>query len=184
MTVCWPAMFVLLALCAMLPLHGQTTYEINSDDSKVWVDGTSTLKKWTATVQTMSGSIHVDSTGQVSTVRLSFDATTMDGGRGADMNKKIYKALKADQYPQITFEGTGAASNGHDLAATGTIHIGGEKMETSIQGDGALTARLTGSKALKLSEFSIEPPTAMFGQIVTHDDITIHFDLSFNPINQ
>jgi len=36
-----------------------------------------------------------------------------------------------------------------------------------------------GTLPLKLSDFNIEPPSAMFGQIVTGDEITLNFELSF-----
>ena len=174
-----------IVLFAILTTQGiaQATYEIDPENSKVWVDGTSTLKKWSAQVKSMQGTLTVDDNGQIDQVELSFDATTMDGGRGADMNKKIYKALKTSEHPNIVFKGQSTtATDGHDLASVGTIMVAGETKEITIQADGSITARITGSSPLKLSDFNIEPPTAMFGQIVCHDDLTIGFDLSLKKI--
>ena len=36
-----------------------------------------------------------------------------------------------------------------------------------------------GSKKLKMSDFEMTPPSAMFGQIQTHDDITVHFEFRY-----
>jgi len=33
---------------------------------------------------------------------------------------------------------------------------------------------------MKLSDFDIEPPSAMFGQIQTKDDIVVHFNFIYN----
>lgn len=41
---------------------------------------------------------------------------------------------------------------------------------------------LQGSKSLKLADFQVEPPTAMFGQIVTGDEISVVLDLYFSPV--
>ncbi len=158
----------------------QSSFVVNVADSKVWVDGTSTLKNWSAKISTFDGKIEVDSLGNVTSVVLNFDASTMDGGRGPDMNAKIYKALKTTEYPMITFEGNlGNTDADFDLSTEGTLSIAGQSAKVLIQGNGSLEERLTGSHALKLSQFNIEPPTAMFGQIVCHDDLTIGFDLSF-----
>jgi polyisoprenoid-binding protein YceI len=174
-----------IGLFAILSTHGisQTTYEVDADNSKIWVDGTSTLKKWSAQVKSMHGTLTVDDNGQIGQVELSIDASTMDGGRGADMNNKIYKALKTSEHPNIVFKGQSAsASDGHDLASMGTIMVAGESMPIKIQADGSMATRITGSSSLKLSDFNIEPPTAMFGQIVCHDDLTIGFDLSLKKL--
>ncbi len=41
---------------------------------------------------------------------------------------------------------------------------------------------LEGSKALRFSDFEIDPPAAMFGQIVTGDEIVVKLDLTFAGI--
>ena len=174
------SLLVLISISAISTSYGQNTYIINAADSKVWVDGTSTLKNWSAQVATFDGKIDVDSSGEVVSVEINLDASTMDGGRGADMNNKIYKALKTTEHPTISFKGKmGSRDEGFDLASQGTLAIAGVSASVQIQGNGSLEERLTGTHTLKLSQFNIEPPTAMFGQIVCHDDITIGFDLSF-----
>ena len=41
--------------------------------------------------------------------------------------------------------------------------------------DGAF--KFTGSKSFKMTEYEIKPPTAMFGQIETGDEVNIIFDI-------
>jgi polyisoprenoid-binding protein YceI len=68
------------------------------------------------------------------------------------------------------------------IPATGTVEIAGVRRPITF--DLNLTFaenafRLQGSQSLKMSEFEIEPPTAMFGQIVTGDEIVVELDLLF-----
>ena len=39
--------------------------------------------------------------------------------------------------------------------------------------------KLKGAKEITLQDFSMTPPTAMFGQIVVGDKVTVNFDLVF-----
>src|SRR5690554_7280057 len=41
--------------------------------------------------------------------------------------------------------------------------------------------RYTGSVPLKMSDFEIRPPTAMFGALRTGDEVTVGFDVVFVP---
>jgi len=67
--------------------------------------------------------------------------------------------------------------------STGILSIAGNEQEVEVAVTGQLTAegQLTfkGSKALKFSDFDIEPPSAMFGQIVCGDEITVHFEFHY-----
>ena len=162
-------------------LVAQTTYTINTDDSRIWVEGTSTLKDWTAEVHEWEGMITLNEDGEVEEVSITMDVNSMDGGRGEDMNAKIYKALKSSEHPFMTFKGTGAMPDeGNDLATTGTFEMAGKTQMMKIEAKGSVDDRLTGKYPMKLSMFEIDPPTAMFGAIVTHDDVAIVFDISLN----
>ena len=106
------------------------------------------------------------------------------------MNKKAYKALQADAHPEIRFEltdagvvpGTGAAFR---IDVTGQLTLAGKTrtVETVAEGlrtsDGAL--RLTGSLPVKMTDYGVDPPTAMLGALKTGDDVTVHFDLVAAP---
>ena len=160
-------------------LFSQTTHEIDPSTSKAWVDGTSTLKDWTATVKNMSGTVTVDDEGQITAVNLTFDATTMDGGRGADMDKKIYKALKTTEHPNIVFVGGPVSKEGGEMMSQGEVSIAGKKKTVQVKATGSISEGIKGSHPLKFSEFEIEPPSALFGQIVCYDDLMLGFELSF-----
>ena len=172
----------LLSLLSVLALtflansiNAQATYSVDPENSRVWVEGTSTLKNWSAEVGKFEGAITSNDDVTVANVNLIFDVKSMDGGRGPDMNAKIYKALKAEEHPVITFSGMGTGPS----SAKGVLNLAGKSLDIQVTAGGTVVAgKISGEQALKLSNFDIEPPSAMFGQIVCHDDLTNTYELT------
>ncbi len=162
---------------------GQEIYQIDTSESKIWVEGSSTLKDWTAVVNDWEGTITTTAEGTIESVDISLIVKSMEGGRGPDMNAKIFKALKDESHPKITFKGAGAsATDGADLAVKGTFAMAGKSKDITVGATGSLDQGLKGSYALKLSDFDIDPPTALFGAIVTYDDVKIVYELTLIKI--
>ena len=68
------------------------------------------------------------------------------------------------------------------LISKGILKMAGQEKNVEIEVSGQKTDTgiiLKGSKPLKFSEFDIEPPSAMFGQIVCGDDIAVHFEFRY-----
>ncbi len=171
--------FLLLFASLSVMSWSQVTYQISPENSRIWVDGTSTLKNWKAEVGTFEGTITTDESGKVASVSLSCDVKSMDGGRGPDMNAKIYKALKVEEYPKITFTGSEDPDDDGELDTAGTLDLAGVQKEVSVMASGTFAdGKISGTYPLKFSDFNIKPPSAMFGTIVCHDDITINFELT------
>ncbi|MBK8501963.1 MAG: YceI family protein [Saprospiraceae bacterium] len=170
---------IALIVCTFV-VNGQETYKL-AEGSRIWVDGTSTLRDWKAEVGTFTGTITTDAAGQVADISLTMDVMTMDGGRGPDMNAKIYKALLADQFPQMTFKGKKANPEGGDLGTQGTLSLAGVNKTIMVSAQGNVASgHLSGQYKLKFSEYNIEPPSALFGTIVCHDDLVVMFDLNLS----
>lgn len=167
-------------------LSPETPYEVA-------VTGTSTLHDWTAVVNKVidippTMTIDLSKGGMIESFGFKAEGKSMDGGRGSTMNDKIYKAVKCDVHPYITYTQKGAAKlepTGKDqfkLISKGTVSIAGVDKDIEVEvtaslQDGMLTFK--GAKPLKLSEFDIEPPTALFGQIETKDDISVNFTINY-----
>ncbi|MBX2871293.1 MAG: YceI family protein [Saprospiraceae bacterium] len=166
--------------------------------SSISIEGTSTFHDWTAKVGEFSGTLSLsepfsadeDKQLAVNKVDLAFQAESIDGGRGAAMNKKIKAALKSTEHPAITFaiaEAQVLTLTEGKLAVAGALQMAGVTKEINLElesqpnEDGMMA--FTAKYPMKLSAFEIEPPSAMFGQIVTGDDITIVFDLKFSAAN-
>lgn len=172
----------------------QTSYSIDKENPvKISVHGTSTLHEWTATAQKISDypdqlTIDLEAGSQIAAFGFSVIANSLDGGRGSSMNNKINKALLADTHEQITYIQKGAAEiiakedGSLYLVSNGILNLAGVEKEISVdvnlvEEEGRLV--LTATENFVMSDFNIEPPTAMFGQIKTNDDISIQFEFTY-----
>lgn len=194
------SIFFLFFLLSTFSIQAQTNLSVQSD-SKISVDGGSTLHDWTAAVNAFEGTCTLGpalekkslKTGEaMSDISLTCQVESMDGGRGAAMNKKIRNALKMTSHPQITFKASNGtiteikdkAAGTFTLSTKGELSMAGVTKEVEILLEGKREAEnkisLKGSKDLKMSTFEIEQPSAMFGQIVTKDEISIRFELNLS----
>ena len=170
--------------------------------TEVNIEGSSTLHAWKAIVNQVEGKLLPNSKfakmklkegADVGTVSLKFEVNTIDGGRGETMNDKIKNALKAETSPYIEFAGSEAAkissitekgSNTFTVSSKGNLSMAGVTTPVVIMLEGTYTDENTihfkGAYEMKMSDFDIEKPSAMFGTIVAGDDIKINFDLIFS----
>lgn len=186
----WNALlfFLIFSFCAF-PVFSQQTYEVGSDPV-MKVSGTSTLHDWDMVSDEASGTATLRlSAGKVTTIQsaeISLPVKTLKSGKG-QMDNNAYKALKADDHPEITFTLLEAHQDGgNDWKATGRLQIAGETKTVPFQlkmaGEGTgLT--LSGSADIKLTDFDVDPPTAIFGTIKTGNEMRISIEMKLNPIN-
>lgn len=159
------------------------------------ITGTSTLHGWTVvanSIQDVPENIDLsgEETQQINHFSFGVVIDSLDGGRGASMNAKIKKALQASEHPIITYQQTDTATftkvdadGNFKLLSKGILNMVGMEKTIEIEVIGQKTAEgivLKGSKPLKFSEFDIEPPSAMFGQIVCGDDIAVNFEFRYS----
>ena len=159
----------------------------------ITVTGTSTLHGWTVTaneVKEVPINLKLSGENENTIENFNFEVTvnSLDGGRGASMNKKIIAALKGTEHPVISYQQNNLAIimtselSGKQLTSKGKMNIAGVEQEAIIDvaveknKDGLI---FKGSKPMKFSELNIEPPSAMFGQIVCGDDIAINFEFRY-----
>lgn len=176
----------------------QTSFEARPE-SKVWIEGSSTVHDFdcesdriegraevpqiSADEETVSGSPDYD-------IEIRFPVKEFDCGRSR-MNRDFYEALKADQFSDITFKFRGAqrlddlSEEGEDYQlyeVTGELSISGETREISVRIKGKTsrenkTIRIFGSHQISMKDFGIDPPTAMMGMVKVHEELEVHFDL-------
>ena len=175
------------------PLDGQQYVISQQNDAEVFVTGGSSLHDWTVTtseVLSFPEILNLSSEDGFSVQSFAFkvEVDQMDGGRGASMNKKIKDALKSREHPYVSFEQTGRGEMVMNDSGGFTMHVAGElsvagvvrPVEVKVEGimeDGRLV--LEGVQPLLMSDFDITPPSAMFGQIKTKDDIEVHFRFEY-----
>lgn len=170
-------LLTLFLTCSVLLGFGQDTY-ILSSDSKLTIDGTSTIHDWTVTANTLEGTLTADGT---SPKKIDFLVTVADilSERGATMDKKTHNALKKETSPKVMFS-LKEVKNGS--AFVGALTVAGKQRDVEIAGKMEASGdkfKISGEYPITLQDFDIEPPTAMFGQIVVGNDVTVKFDLVF-----
>jgi polyisoprenoid-binding protein YceI len=158
------------------------TYNLNREASKASVLGTSTLHDWESVVEKFKASTKLD--GDVlSNVSFEAEVKSIKSGKSG-MDKNTYKAMNADKYPVIRFTSDQLKVNGTKLTGTGKLTIAGETRDVPVNmnlekwNEDSFT--VSGSMKMKMSDFGVDPPTAMMGAIKTGDDIEIKIELSLN----
>ncbi|MEM1123722.1 MAG: YceI family protein [Bacteroidota bacterium] len=185
---------LLISFCLTSFISAQS-FELAADSAvTMTITGTSTLHGWTVTVkdvQKVPTTLSITEEDRKAIEQFGFEAViaSMDGGRGASMNTKITNALQEAKHPVITYQQnspmvfSGIDDRGQFTGtSTGILKMVGMEKEVVIevtgqQKNGQLI--LKGSKPLTFSEFDIEPPSAMFGQIVCGDDIAVNFEFRY-----
>ncbi|MBD3629644.1 YceI family protein [Cyclobacterium sp.] len=167
----------------------QQSYEI-SGKPEMKVSGTSTLHDWDMVSSKAEGTaslrISAGKVTSISSARFSMPVASLKSGKG-QMDNNAYKALKESDHPNISFTLLEANQDGgNDWKATGRLQIAGETrtvpFQLSVSPDGN-EIRVNGSAQIKLTDFEVDPPTAVFGTIKTGDEMTITIDLNLNPVN-
>ena len=185
-----------LALAIMIICSGtlvaQTGFQLK--ESNISIVGTSNIHDWESAVtdvkaegtMTMKKSLLKN----ISSLKVTIAVEGIISSKGSVMDKKTYKALLSDQHPNIIFELTKIAGitpteEAQTLKATGDLTIAGTTKPVDLEVTAEKTAdgfyHFVGSKALKMTDFNMEPPTALFGSLKTGDDVTVKFDIVLAP---
>ncbi|MBM1105743.1 YceI family protein [Aurantibacter crassamenti] len=168
---------ILLVLGVTITGFAQDSYTL-SNNSKLTIDGTSTVHDWTVTANTLKGSLKADAD---SPKEIDFQVAVADikSERGATMDKKMHAALQKDSHPQVLFNLIEVKDKS---TLVGTLTIGGNSQKVEITGKLDVSTdkiSITGEHGLALKDYEIEPPTAMFGQVIVGPDVTVKFNLVF-----
>jgi polyisoprenoid-binding protein YceI len=165
-------------------------------DSKLWIEGTSNLHGWSCTAEKFDAAIELDGAAiaelatatpkALKRVEVKVPVKALKCGHGG-MDDNLYKALKADETPEIsyilaTFDAAAGEADGFTLKTNGTLAIAGKENKLTMDvvatrlPDGSVKA--TGMVPIKMTDYGIKPPTAMFGTLRTGDEVKVNFTLT------
>ena len=181
------------AVLAVMSVAAPETCNL-SKDYTVTIDGTSNLHSWNEKVGTVTGTGSItpntDGSYDIDALNLKMEVHSIKSDMGPAMNNNTYKALKADANPEITFSLTapikaikaGAAVT--SISAKCKLTIAGVTKPVDVQVKISIpqkgTMQFEGTQTIKMTDYGVTPPVALFGALVTGDDITIHFKTNFS----
>jgi polyisoprenoid-binding protein YceI len=183
---------VLAGFCTLflMPLASRAQTKFQGADQKIAITGTSSLHDWEMT----SSKANCDALITLGKDKIYFSALnfsvpveSLKSGHSA-MDKNAYKAMNTKKNADISFVISSASSitasstNTYLFTGTGKLTIGGVSKMTPMTAtlkynptDKSFTC--TGTKSIKMSEYGIKPPTAVFGTIKTGDGISINYSI-------
>jgi polyisoprenoid-binding protein YceI len=187
----------LLATIAGLAGAQETARVSVSPESKLWIEGTSNLHGWSCKAEKLDAAIDLDAAAAaqlgsappkaLKRVDVKVPVKSLKCGHGA-MDDNLYKALNADASPDVsyilaTFEAApGDVKDTFTLHTIGTLAIAGKEKKVEMDvvatrlADG--TVKASGMVPIKMTDFGISPPTAIFGRLKTGDEVKVNFELT------
>ncbi|MGW8123450.1 YceI family protein [Roseivirga echinicomitans] len=178
-------MLILLMTLSYSVLSAQEQYNLAKADQYFVVKGTSSLHDWHMDATDGEGQaqlMQANGVLNIKSAQVRFKAESLKSGKNG-MDKNAYKALNTKKFEWVAFELSAfEAKQGGKGIVTGNLTIAGFTKPISfdvetVQSTGAIT--ITGSSAFKMTDFKVDPPTALLGTIKTGDDVTVEFKLTF-----
>lgn len=168
-----------------IQLAGFSQYKLNLSNSSITIDGTSTIHDWTEVVEEFSGSINATVSNnkleKISTSTLTIKVESIKSGKSG-MDDNTYKALKSKKHPEISYQLKSYGVQGDKVHLTGNLTIAGVTKEVKFSANySVVNGKLIfkGVHTFKMTDFEIDPPTAVMGTIKTGNQITVQFKLEY-----
>ncbi len=181
-----PALLGLTLALGLAGWQALTEYTFTSD-SRVWVEGTSTVHDWECNAGQLSASMDATPSGNglsaISALTVTVPVAGLDCGNGT-MNGKLRSALGTSPIRfTLSRARVGTTTAGRFLVeADGQLSIHGTSRAQHIQGHGQALSngryRFTGEVPVTMSQFGVDPPRAMMGTLRTGDQVTVKFDVT------
>lgn len=160
-------------------------------DSRLWIEGRSNVNQFECRADSYSGDATIydeENVNEQTEMNLEIEVAGFDCGRDR-MNRDFRNALKASSFPKIIFR-FGEVLNMQPLAdddntirfnVMGYLTVAGVTQQITFDMLGYFLSderiRAVGSKQIKMTDYEVEPPSAMLGLVKAENELTVHFDL-------
>jgi polyisoprenoid-binding protein YceI len=166
---------------------------ILSRNYEVTIDGTSNLRDWQEKVGDVTGDlkaeVNEDGSVELSSIRIRMRVLSIKSDMGRAMDNKTYEALKALAYPEILFTVSAPMRLAQIRDCQTTIPVKGELALAGVCKPVTMLVKtfdirqgilsFEGSQRIKLSDYGVKPPSALFGTMRAGPEITIRFNTNF-----
>jgi polyisoprenoid-binding protein YceI len=163
-----------------------------SGNYAVSIHGTFSIHSWAETVQKVSGelvgTVNADGSAAIQSIRMVMEVRSIKSDMGSVMDNKTFKALKADADPEITFSITvpftiRRSAAGDTVSLNGHLTLAGVTRPVIMRvlsfKASMGTMSIEGEQNIKMTDFGVKPPSALFGVMRASPDITINFKTDF-----
>lgn len=183
----------------------QVYLQPDKSESSLWIEGRSNVSDFECTSEKYTGSASVYSANSLETegnhlqghisIEIRIQVDGFECGRNR-MNRDLQNALKADEHPEIIFRFASAEiidsparpESPYILYVNGALTAAGETREIGFEAQGyymdGYRMRATGNSVIKMTDFNIEPPTALLGLVQADDQLTVNFDLVTTSLSE
>lgn len=162
---------------------------LDTANSTITVSGTSTLHDWTIKAEKFSSSTNIilkDDVMMIDHLTVKIKVEGLKSGKNV-MDKNTYKAMNSDEYPEIKYElikveNILKTTQGYLLDTKGKLLIAGVNRDCDLQVQALKKNGLAFSGSIKfnMTDYNIDPPTALLGTIKTGDEVEIIFNVKYN----
>jgi hypothetical protein len=180
-------MIIMMLFFAPMVYAQQLT--VNETNTKLSIDGTSTVHDWTIEAEKFDGkadlTIENNALQGINSLSFNVQVKSLKSGKSA-MDDNTYEALKEEDHPIIKYEfrsmdNVEVSGNTTTMDTKGLLTIGGTSkiVNMKVKADATSGIVFSGDITFKMSVFEIDPPTAVFGTIKTGDEVTIKFNTQY-----
>ena len=174
-----------------LSLVGEEMVYQPAPESFIWIEGSSNVNAFTCKSDRVRGQARVSTNiagAQATSVEVIIPVKGLDCGQ-RQMNRDMYRTLKADDFPEIQFELIQAyivgdapvEGNSYLIRVEGELTVAGETRHVAFEALGEMGAtnkyKIRGKKDILMTDFGLEPPTALLGLVKARDELVVHFEL-------
>ena len=178
-----------IALASCFALNAQVL-KINPKSFNMTILGTTNVHDFKSKVTQANGEAILNEGKVLQSLVVEIPVRSIKSGEKL-MDTKTYETFDVDKNPNITFKLTDVNSlhvDGNQVSVTlsGNLTMAGVTRKISLKSTGSSDKpgvyEFVGSVALKMTDFKMNPPTAMLGLMKVADAITLKYDVSFeNP---
>lgn len=198
----------ILLVCLFLITVGevfsfQSTF-VPLNESRLWIRGSSNVNQFECQADNYSGEATVpeaeespsiiNASSELLLLKIDIEVDSFECGK-QKMNKDLQKALQAEKFPEITFLYQDATlisepkdmNDGFRLRVFGLLTVAGTTKEIDFSTEAYYInqqrVRAVGETTINMTDFGVEPPTALMGLIRANEELTVNFDLIAEPQN-